>query len=273
MGKKVDYAFINPSFMLENYYTYNLLELKGEYEIKNIVASTIGLKQFSDFYDKYKHWFNDILDGREYIARLEKFFKFIQFNEIYYDARPTSGIYMCAFATQLGYKEIYIAGIDFYTTSGLNNISPNILKKQPNFGPPAYIHSEDVDIKCLEFLAKNYNVKFYSICPNSPLSKYIPLAESSDKITFTAESKPKDYTNDIILPDECAYSKVIREYKPKSYSSLSPYKKPVQTIKIKKYKKKLKQNLIFQLALNICLLPSDIFYYIKARMLQIKIKK
>lgn len=259
--------------MLENYYTYNLLELKGEYEIKNIVTSTIGLKQFSDFYDKYKHWFNDILDGREYIARLEKFFKFIQFNEIYYDARPTSGIYMCAFATQLGYKEIYIAGIDFYTTGNSNNISSNILKKKPNFGPPAYIHSEDVDIKCLEFLAKNYNVKFYSICPNSPLSKYIPLAESSNKITFTAESKPKDYTNDIILPDECVYNKVIREYKPKSYSSLSPYKKPVAGDKIKKYKKKLKQNLIFQLALNIWRLPSDIFYYIKARMLQIKIKK
>lgn len=274
LGKKIDYAFISPSMMLENYYTYNFLNTKGEYKIKNIVAGTIGLKQFSRFYDDYKHWFNDILDGREYIIKLEKFFNFLQFNEVYYDTRPTSGIYMCAFATQLGYKEIYIAGIDFYKTTSaypFNAISPNLTAKYPRFGPPSYIHSLEMDIKCLEFLEKHYDVKFYSICPNSPLSKYIPLAESSNKIVFIAESKPKDYIDDLILPNKCAYNKMAKEYKPKSY--LSPYKQCSTTSQVKIYKQKLKGNLIFKVFTDIWHLPSDIFYYIKGRILQRKIKK
>lgn len=262
--------------MLENYYTYNFLQEKDEYMIKNIVAGTIGLKQFSRFYDEYKHWFSDILDGREYITKLEKFFRFLQFNEIYYDSRPTSGVYMCAFAASLGHREIYLAGIDLYQTTftyAYNATTPNVLLKKSSFGPPAHIHSAETDIKCLEFLANNYNVKFYSICPNSPLSKYIPLAKSNNKITYIAESKPKNFISDIILPDKCAYNKMLREYKTKSYLSLSPYKENLVANQAKRYKQKLKANLIFQVCKAIWVLPGDIFYYIKGRILQRKIKK
>ena len=183
---------------------------------------------------------------------------------------------MCAFAACLGYNEIYIAGIDFYKTTSTHAFgvrTPNNLKKNPNFGPPSLVHSLEMDIKCLEFLAKNYNIKFYSICPNSPLSNYIPLVKSNNSIAFIPEYKPKDYINDIILPDKCTYDKILKEYKPKSYNQLSPYKQHHPQNQVKIYKQKLKSNLMFLAFKDIWRLPSDIFYYIKGRVLQRKIKK
>lgn len=226
LGKRVDYAFLTPHYMLENHFTHSFLKFNAEYEITRTIAVTLGFEAADRFYNEHRHCFSYILDGKEFLQKLEAFFAFMQFNELHYNARPTSGIYMCAVAIALGFKEIFIAGIDLYQSAknyAFNEKTPNILLKDPNFGAVGDMHSLKMDIESLEFLSKHYGTKFYSICPESPICKYIPLADSANNVNFVAESKKQNYTKDILIPNKCAYDKLALERECKSWGYSSPY--------------------------------------------------
>lgn len=52
---------------------------------------------------------------------------------------------------------------------------------------------------------KNINARFFVLCPNSPLSQHIPLAPDINA-SFSIESKPENYTKDIIIPPLMNYN-------------------------------------------------------------------
>ena len=208
LGKKVKFAFATSPMIFEQSYTYKNITLRHEYEIDNIVVSDFDL-HIDNFYKIHETFFSDIVRGSMYLSKLNDFFEFIRHNEVHKNKRITSGIYMCAFAVALGYKNIYIAGIDLYSTKktyAFNSMRTNLLTIRPDFNPNPYkFHSMETDIEALQFLVKNYEAKFYSICPNSPLNKYIILADLNSNFILQSKEKPQDSIKDMLIPNKSSY--------------------------------------------------------------------
>ncbi|WP_267892391.1 alpha-2,3-sialyltransferase, partial [Helicobacter acinonychis] len=89
----------------------------------------------------------------------------------FYDQHFTTGIMMLLVAIQLGYKEIYLCGIDFYE-NGFGHFYENQGGFFEEDSDP--MHDKNIDIQALE-LAKKY-AKIYALVPNSALVKMIPLS-------------------------------------------------------------------------------------------------
>ncbi|WP_291953368.1 alpha-2,3-sialyltransferase [Campylobacter sp.] len=248
LGKKVDFAFANSYVFFEQYYTIKNLIDKNEYEIKNIVCSSFNLDNLDgkDFIRNFYSYFPDAILGFDLIKKIKDFHSFVKFNEIYNEQRITSGIYMCAVAVAMGYKNIYISGIDFYSNENqpylFNHQTNNILKLIPEFKneTKTNIHNKVFDLRTLEFLSKTYDVNFYSLNEDSEISRYINLAPIVKENDFVLNDKPKDCINDILLPKNNTYKK---------------FKKIPTPI--------VKNNLWFRLLKDLFRLPSDIKHYLK----------
>lgn len=214
LGREVCFAFANPSVLFEQSYTYQTLTYKKEYNIQNIVVSEFHLNHLNTPYRLNKRLFSDIICGGDVLYLLADFFAFVRHNGLHYYKNITSGIYMCAFATALGYKKIYLAGIDLYLTKpyAFDTMRPNLLTLNPDFTQtPSSIHSPETDIEALMFLANTYGVEFYTISPKSPLANHIPLADSINNNTFIVEEKQDNSINDMLIPSKTAYDKLHYE--------------------------------------------------------------
>ncbi|EOH2944088.1 alpha-2,3-sialyltransferase, partial [Campylobacter jejuni] len=179
----------------------------------------------------------------------KEFNAYFKFHEIYLNQRITSGVYMCAVAIALGYKEIYLSGIDFYqngSSYAFDTKQENLLKLAPDFKNDRshYIgHSKNTDLKALEFLEKTYKIKLYCLCPNSLLANFIQLAPNLNS-NFIIQEK-NNYTKDILIPSSEAYGKFPK--------------------KINFKKIKIKENVYYKLIKDLLKLPSDIKHYFKGK--------
>lgn len=257
LGKNVKFAFATSHVLFEQYYTLQTLKYKGEYDIENIVVSDFALKHVDWQYYNNLEIFKNCIAGSSYIEKLKEFFAFMQYNEIYLNRRITSGIYMCAFAAALGYKDIYICGIDFYKNKqevyAFNAVTPNLKTMFPNFSTtPDNFHSADIDLEALNFLRDKYNVNFYSICKNSPISQYIPLPTPKYQLSLELESKKEDSIRDILIPSNNSYNNLY----------FTPPKIVGTTMK---HKNRLRENLLYRLLKDIIRIPVDIKRYIVAK--------
>lgn len=290
LGKTIDYAFTVPFQLVESYYAHNMLRERSEYRIGKTAVYTFGAGYFIDsHYDNLMGTFGNCVDcvaGRDYIAKMDDFLTFVKYNTIYHNQLITSGVYMLAFAVGLGYKEIYVAGIDLYQGNSVyafEHRTPNVMSKSPLFKNPQCKknnwNTTEIDIEVLNFLAHNYDVKFYSICPNSPINEYIPIAKSNKTRISTLEipSKPKGYINDFLIPPKYTYDflKLGKAGSPNAdYFYPNPNYMDLEKIKNEAYinKQKLKNNVILRICKDIIRLPSDIWHYFKGRMLAKKAK-
>lgn len=251
LDKNIKYVFFNPSIFFEQYYTTKKLIEKKEYNIENIICSTFNLPLVDNenFIKNFNTYFCDAYLGHEILHK--DFLAYIKYNEFYENKRITSGIYMCAIAVALGYKNIYLCGIDFYNDKnnmyGFDNKKENLLKLNPAFLKKDSVHakhSKEFDLKALNFLKDKYNVNFYSL-NNNELSKYISLGSNTNN-NFILIDKNKDYINDVLVPkNNCDYNL---------------YKKLCFVKDIK-----LKQNIYYKLFKDLFRLPSDIKHYIKEK--------
>ncbi len=221
LGKNIKSVFFNPGFFFEQYYTSMQLILKKEYFIENIICSTFDLNFIDNsfFLKSFYNWFPEAYLGHEILNKLKDFYNYIKYNEIYYNQRITSSIYMCAIAIIFGYENIFLTGVDFYDKSknyyAFNSKKNNLIKLNPSFSlnhNRGDFHSKDVDLKALDFLMKNYSINIYSVSPNSILSRYIKLPDCVNKNRFKIIKK-HDYINDICIPADSAvydyYKKVF----------------------------------------------------------------
>ncbi len=275
LGKEVKFAFAIPPFLFEQSYTYKTLLYAKEYEIENIVVSDFNLKHMDSFYLRYSHVFDDVVCGSEQLFNLRDFYAFIRYNELYHERRITSGIYMCAFAVALGYKEIYIAGIDLYGAKdayAFDTMQKNLLAIFPYFSTtPSNFHSKEIDIEALCFLEKHYGVKFYSICPNSPINRYVPLATSQNIATFQVEERRENSIRDVLIPSVNAYERLNYGVEPNLWR-IHPLEKQ-RELDIFRYKQALKNNIIYRLCKDFIALPNAIRRYIKGCWLNKKTQK
>lgn len=277
LGKNIKLAFAISPNLFEQSYTYKTLNYTNQYNILNIGVSDFNLTCMDSVYHKHLDIFDDIITGSIYLSKLKAFYSFMRYNEIYKNKRITSGIYMCAFATALGYKEIYIAGIDLYKAKeayAFDTLKPNLLKVLPNFGlKPGDFHTQETDIMSLKFLEDNYDVKFYTLCPNSPIAEYIPLADKANNKAFIPIQKQEDSIRDMLIPESFAYD-MLKYYeitinKEKLILKLTqqtPFDDACQTTQ-KLYREPIEKNMIYRIFKDIVRLPKDIAFYIKGKRL------
>ncbi|HEB9350875.1 TPA: alpha-2,3 sialyltransferase [Campylobacter coli] len=244
-GKDIKYAFFNPFVFFEQYYTAKQLIQKNEYTINNLICSSFGLPYIDgvNFISNFELYFSDAFLGHKIIKKLKDFFAFIIYNEVHKKQRITSGVYMCATAVALGYKNIYVCGIDFYQDMNnlyaFDNNKKNLLNICTDFKNEKFKfinHSMEYDLQALNFLIKTYNINIYSLNSNN----YFNLAPDVGN-DFVLNSKPKKYINDILLPTK--YAQEIYHGR----------------------KNKLKENLYYKLIKDFLHLPSDIKHYIREK--------
>ncbi|MBZ8002644.1 alpha-2,3-sialyltransferase [Campylobacter canadensis] len=213
LGKNIKAAFFNPGIFLEQYYT--LSEIKKTYKIENIFCSSYKVPYIDNYriLDIFNDYFCDVVLAHNFINKLKSFKQLINYNEIFFNKRITSSVYMCAVAIALGYKNIYLCGVDFYEGDekyAFNSITNSIKSFFPNIDKdfsPGNFHSKEYDLEILSFLAKEYKVNIFSLCDNSVLKEYFPLANENES-NFTLVSK--ENSQDLILPEK---TPAINKYK------------------------------------------------------------
>ncbi|MGX3011207.1 alpha-2,3-sialyltransferase [Helicobacter sp. 23-1044] len=229
LGKKVRAVCFANQALFEQIYTMLLLNNRGEYSVdsaflNNFYAFGLEGAEFSQNMEIFTSAFrqnifiNRIFDGA-HSHKIAEFLEFAVLNQLYNFAHPTSGIWLCAIAVALGFREIYIAGIDFYRGEKVyafdtlarnfcsfdTNMRDYITAREQHNAPHTEgYHSKAFDLQCLEFLAKHYGAKFYSLCPQSPISQNLPLAPKTNN-SFIPQDKPKDFINDVQIPPKEAY--------------------------------------------------------------------
>ncbi|EOW3520759.1 alpha-2,3-sialyltransferase [Campylobacter coli] len=221
LGRKVKAAFSFPGVFFEQYYTLNTLMQNKEYYCENIVCKLFPLqheinqKSLRNFKKIFPLFFPYALDGNEhYFNKLKELNSFINFNFLYDEGlQITTGMYAIACAVACGYKEIYITGIDFYSTQdyafdikdkiGLYTLNPSFKIQYLKS------HNKETDLEILSFLKQTYNANFFSISPKSPITKYIPLAPKQN-YSFDIEEKSSESIKDFLIPSKKAYQNYSR---------------------------------------------------------------
>lgn len=254
LGKQVSAYFFHKTNFFEYYFTLRHLLTNQEYSIDRILCRDQCADFFSSKEEFMKH-FPDLEFSDSYADSLVEFSKYRNFNAIFYNDHITSGIYMCAVGIALGYKEIHISGIDFYnqgTNSYAFKLQSNTRKLLPLLNRKGKntddcYHNAKTDIQALQFLQQHYDVKFYSLSPQSPLSQHIDLSPIlTQQPTFVPEKKPIGYTADMIIPEYMDYERFH-------------LKDPLQEEKTPK----LKKNIYYRIFRDFFRLPSDIKHYIR----------
>lgn len=219
LGKKIKKVFFRPSIFFEQYFTVRHLISQNEYNLEEIIFAG------NDRLDLERHGYIlnyavDVVDGYEkYISTIKDFDIYKNFNTLYYGKYISMGVYMCAVAVACGYKEIYLAGIDFYNTDmstyaftsenkNINTLIGDVSSTNSQYQSTHNFHNINTDIDALMFLAKHYGVRIFTLSETSPANQYFQLSENKNYIEFNIEDKMKDAIKDILIPSKNAYKKM-----------------------------------------------------------------
>ena len=198
LGKKVDYYYTDYGFLEGQYFNLHHLHERGEYQI-------------GDFYttpgeNREKDWpaTKDILK----LAYGNPIYKeFTIFYQKYYSHLISGGILSVFAAIELGYKEIYITGMDLYNNP--NCVYPwkngeffEEKHERDRMGNVMNVinqyHPLDLQIKAINLLKSMTDVKIYSISEQSAINELIELAPIVGFEHGFPENKPNNYTKDWI---------------------------------------------------------------------------
>ncbi len=117
LGRKVTAAFLRPLNVKHQFFNFKTLSSRGEYDIENIYSISDPRWE----YEKNRSIGNDfpeIIHCDSYIQKMKEFNQLHQFFALYYNQTFTSVIWMLVTALALGYRNIYLIGLDFYEGGG-----------------------------------------------------------------------------------------------------------------------------------------------------------
>ncbi|WP_104690153.1 alpha-2,3-sialyltransferase [Helicobacter felis] len=150
------------------------------------------------FLDKH---FTNITHTYEFLATLKPFLDLHTKARNFQGQQFTGGIMMLISAIALGYQEIYLAGIDFYTT-GLGHFYQD--NSQFFTLAHASMHTQELDMQAIE-IAKQYT-QLYALVPNTPLAQILPLSPHKNALSqermqtlHLGYEKPPGYIQDILI--------------------------------------------------------------------------
>ncbi|MDO4433335.1 MAG: alpha-2,3-sialyltransferase [Alysiella sp.] len=257
VGKKIKAAFFHHGLFMEQQATMSILLRNQEYECEHIVYSDLE-SQLSqpELTQDLLYWFPDTLNAFTlYREKLPELAKYTQQLALFENKILTSGAIMAVIAAAMGYQNIYIAGIDFYTGNQMyafDNKKNNLLKLVPEFKQDTITpnwHDAETDLSVLKMLQTLYGIQIYTISPSSPLSTHFPLAPQTqygkENRTKLAFAKAENALKDIAIPNSYLYRYLRNKYFPAT-------DKPA-----------LKNNLFYRFFHDLFHLPSDIRKYIR----------
>ncbi len=273
LGKNIKAVTFATQMLAEQIYTTLHLNSNNEYNIESVfivqhhvLPTTPRELELERLVQIFHHnvFIQTLYEGK-YSCNIEAFLEYIKLQKLYYYKNPTSAIFLCAIAISMGYKEIYLTGIDFYEsgTYAFNVLQENILHLMPHFRMDIdskqfgnknefSYHSKEADLEALTFLSRHYGIKFYSLCPNSPLTQYFPLAPITNN-TFMPTEKPSNYTKDILIPQ----GKGVKYMQDTLRFNLHLHDKKLQK------RNRIKNNFYFKIFDDLMRLPRDMKHYFK----------
>lgn len=219
-GKRIDLALTAANFAVhQKFFTLQNLQDRGEYEIAKLVfqESNSGMEDLMEierFYPQVLRLSNMILADSQMSWWGD--FVYRQYNA--YGQGPTNGVNMLALALSMGYRQIYVGGIDFYVGSeghqyGFSMHNKKVLGKM--FSPehleakgynPWHAISIDKFVieKCRKMVLRDGGF-IYNVGQGSPLGELLPNAPNlSSQATLAdragvREAKPVSYIDDIMV--------------------------------------------------------------------------
>lgn len=288
LGKDIKSVSFAEKMCFEQIYTSLILKDRKEYNIESVFLPNhyvIPQWEYELLVDQLAQIF--CYDGfirsmntSEHLSQINVFLEYVKLQKLYFDKNPTSTIFLCAIAAAMGYEEIYLAGIDFYEgkTYAFDILHQNLLTLMPDFEGVVRpngkhigkYHTKEADLETLAFLEKQYGVRFYSLCPESPLSRHYPLAPITNN-TFVPIEKSSGYTNDIAIPSRYAYEQYARFVRwgkdfygdrDRGDGRIDPYRHERNYAQDKRFR----DNVILKFFRDLLRLPSDIRDYLKQKM-------
>lgn len=210
LGRDVTYYLGAVDYIDILFYSLYTTVLNGEY---NLGACYSGL--YADDPRMARH--PNFKPGYSIVQENPLFRNFLCYYELYYKKWLNSGTLAIFLAIQQGYKEIYIAGIDFYQNGrnyafdySLKPVYQEVIKKNPpesvadyqGKGATQVVHSIDMEKQALQLVASLEGVNLYSVCDTSSVNEIIPLGPLLDEHFSGALEKPVHAIKDFILPPD-----------------------------------------------------------------------
>lgn len=206
LGKNVTGYFMGNPAVENLFITSYILEQREEYFFDERYFSGGRLWEYQEYTKYIERFYPCINIAYDYFTKNKKILELINFYFIYNKKYPTTGIIMLFTAVVLGYKEIYLTGIDFFE-HGVEYLFD--IDKQSNFYQ--YIdrvadfskvleecHDMDIDKASIQLISQMNDISLYSISENSPINHIISLAPIQNDTPYIPEEKPQNYTHDWI---------------------------------------------------------------------------
>ncbi|HEC1728243.1 TPA: alpha-2,3 sialyltransferase [Campylobacter lari] len=212
LGKNIKAVFHIPHHFFDEYHTMQQLVFSNEYNIENIICKMYNFADRKEkiFRENFKYFFPLASNGYdEYFSRLVKLSAKLDYDSCYLGNRieMLTGTYAIACAVACGYKEIYLAGMDFCDKKYLYSNGQEVIDPNNKF-----IHNYNFDIQILNYLKNEYNAKIFSVCPNSTINKYIMLSELNNKTIYNITERIEGAIKKPLLPNLSARKRYKRIY-------------------------------------------------------------
>lgn len=195
-GRCVDLYFVTGPMLKHQLKTIDFLTENKEYTIRNIIVTEF--LEDRKFKDNYGNEMTRLID----ICRQDSLTNIIINNIFQKRVVSSTGVNMCLVAKNLGYKNIYIGGIDFYEKGFLDYGIDCLGKKNLSEINPAFkefkevfnigIHNPKYDIEILKLIQKDVNLIF--------LNNNETIKENFSNSNLYLE-KNKDSLKDILIGD------------------------------------------------------------------------
>lgn len=203
VGKNVDYYLTDYTFLKNQFFNLYNLEDRQEYFIDNFyTCNSHGMARE----------YPSVVDILSFVYENKDFAKLMSYYTNYYQELVSGGMLATFIAANLGFRDIYMVGFDFYSAenySWKHDDRPNMIKYMPRDCDSNVknvinrYHPDFLQIKALELTKKQKGVNLYSICEDTKLNEYIELAPKLEKGYFVPElKKQENYIKDwLLLPD------------------------------------------------------------------------
>jgi alpha-2,3 sialyltransferase len=204
-GKQVDYYLFYALCIDEMYFNLRAVHAKKEYNVDliNGIYATVMSEQ-------NKH-FPTVKMATPLIQQNPAIAEFRCFYEYYYEQYVPTGLQAIALAAVLGFKNIFLTGFDMFADSNdfMHPFDKN-KESQDMFKWSLDRHPMQVQIDFITLLRKEFsNQNFYSVSPESPLNKIVPLAPKNIAAPprFLPQEKDMDRTLNLLTPPELCKDK------------------------------------------------------------------
>jgi alpha-2,3 sialyltransferase len=191
------YVAGHPTVIRDYVNTLMTVQIRREYEVETYIGRTENLFHIN------KDYF-PVVDVRKVFLSNKRISDYMTLKHMPPGVLPTSGVLALFAGICLGFRDIYIAGIDLYTGS-----EPYAFKVGPNHarlvgidpGRNGYVHDYhryDVDLEGLTLARDIPGVTLRSVCPGTFLAEHLSLAPVVRQSASPPLPKPKGFVRDFI---------------------------------------------------------------------------